>query len=287
MITRIITVGPQRLGNLLLTLYFDHWLEPQPTHTVIITPLDKTAVSAAIQHCHPELSHSVINDQELVDIYPAVDQWQDPANLRGGWLRQQALKLAALDWLSTEIMLIQDPDTFCIKPYTYWHNDCVGLFVQLNQSHYDGYYQSLSLVLGITRQTPHSYVSEFMPVTKHAWGQCKQRIESVINRHWLHCIELVPWQWLGKHRQVRWFSEYELLGNWQQSLGPVHTVIQKRFVYNNLDALRGLNTNYNTVCDRGINGQVKGLPGLFSNQEHVHFDTVNQALQLIKDQLTC
>lgn len=286
MITRIITVGPQRLGNLLLTLCFDHYLNPRPEHTVVITPLDVAVVHQIISDYHPELSVAVVADHKLAENYD-LSQWQDQKNLRAGWLRQQALKLVALDCIDTDLFLIQDPDTFCIQNYTWCSQGSCILAVQENQSHYSGYYQTLETVLGITRQTNNSFVTEFMPCYKQDWMACRDRIEQIIDRNWTNLIDYVPLENFGRHCQVRWFSEYELLGNWQSWLRPTQQVIQKRFVYNSIESLEDLNTTYTVVCDRGPHGQIRGLPSLFGDQLTVDFQAIDQAKQILRNKQIC
>ncbi len=287
MITRIITVGPQRLGNLLLTLHFDCYLDPKPDHSIIITPLDPNAVKTIIRDRFPALDFQVYADDAIVDIYPDIEHWTDYNNFRAGWLRQQALKLAAIDYFDSEIFLIQDPDTFCIEPYGYYLDSDVNLLVLPGQYHYDGYYNTLETVLRIPRQTTASFVTELMPLLAQDWLSCKNQIESTINQPWLKLIDHVPFETITPTRQVRWFSEYELLGNWITYLREPATTVQKRFVFNSLDTLNDLNTNYNAVCDRGINGQVKGRPSLFSNELDVNYHNIDQALTILRSKKLC
>jgi hypothetical protein len=286
-ITRIITVGPQRLGNLLLSLYYDHYLDPAPDLSVIITPLHAVQVTDIIGKLFPTLNFCVYNDSEFIAQYPDIQHWQDQRNLRAGWLQQQALKLAALDSLSSEYFLIQDPDTFCIEPYVYYQHGQLCYFVLPNQFHYTGYYQTLENVLGIPRQTQDSFVTEFMPVSKTTWTSCAERIKQTSGGDWTTLLQHVPLEAFGKHHLLRWFSEYELLGNWQLYLAPLETKIQKRFVFNEIETLNDLNIDYNVVCDRGIQGQVKGTAGLFSDHCTVNFDNINKARQILRSKNLC
>lgn len=282
MITRIITVGPQRLGNLILSLYHDVFLDPTPDSTVIITPLPTQSVADIVTRCFPDLEFSVVADNDLIAVYPGIAKWQDQKNLRAGWLRQQALKLAALDSINSKVFLIQDPDTFLIKPYQYHDQGQLCYFVLPEQYHYHGYYQTLENVLGIPRQTTASFVTEIMPVLADDWYSCRQRIAEIIQQDWTGIIDHVPLEPFGKHHMIRWFSEYELLGNWHSYVRSLHSMVQKRFVFNSIDALNDLNTQYNAVCDRGIRGQIKGQPGVFSDHCDVDFDAINQALEIIR-----
>lgn len=287
MITRIITVGPQRLGNLILSLHHDHLLDPRPNCTVIITPLPVQSVTDTISHSFPALNFVVIADDDLIVQYPGIAKWQDPKNFRAGWLKQQALKLAALDSIQSQVFLIQDPDTFLIAEYQYYDQGQLCHFVLPEQYHYQGYYQTLENVLGIKRQTTASFVTEFMPVLASDWYQCRERIRQTIQQDWTCIIDHVPLEPFGQHRMIRWFSEYELLGNWHRYLRSGKTMIQNRFVFNSLDTLNDLNTQYNAVCDRGIRGQIKGQPGLFSDHCDVDFDAINQALEIIRSKNIC
>ena len=287
MITRIITVGPQRLGNLLLTLSQDHFLDPEPDNTVIITPLPESSVTSTIAKNYPDLVFTVVADSSLIRQYPAILRWHDDRNLRGGWLMQQALKLAAIDSVDSDVFLIQDPDTFLIDHYRYYDQGNLCHFVLPQQFHYQGYYQTLENTLGIVRQTADSFVTEFMPVLKSDWLLCCAQIMSVVGKQWTEIIDHVPLEPFGQHHRVRWFSEYELLGNWHRYLRPGSSIIQRRFVFNAIDTLNDLNTQYNAVCDRGIRGQVKGAPGLFSDQCEVNYTNINLVKEILRSKKLC
>jgi hypothetical protein len=56
-----------------------------------------------------------------------------------------------------------------------------------------------------------------------------------------------PW---GTGNIIKWFSEYEFLGNWAVHRGNITYQQQRRFEYDSLDKLQTLDpTQFNAVCD--------------------------------------
>jgi hypothetical protein len=55
-----------------------------------------------------------------------------------------------------------------------------------------------------------------------------------------------PW---GTGNIIKWFSEYELLGNWATHRGNITMQAQRRFEYDSLHKLANFTTEHNAVCD--------------------------------------
>jgi hypothetical protein len=55
-----------------------------------------------------------------------------------------------------------------------------------------------------------------------------------------------PW---GNGNIIKWFSEYELIGNWAAHCGEIDYTVQKRFEYPTLNNLSQLSRQYNAVAD--------------------------------------
>jgi hypothetical protein len=145
------------------------------------------------------------------------------------------------------MVLIQDADAFFIKPYSCIVDGKPNYPVILNETHEDGYYKVLENSLGIQRQTPHCFVSEFMPVLREDWLSLKAALETRNNKHFLDAvIDNVP---VSTYDNLRWFSEYEFLGNWVMTQREVVLTEQKRFEYDKLEQLTNLTLDYDCACD--------------------------------------
>ena len=56
-----------------------------------------------------------------------------------------------------------------------------------------------------------------------------------------------PW---GNGELIRWFSEYEFIGNWIMSRRPITMEFQRRYHYDNMEKIDGFDPRYHTaVCD--------------------------------------
>ena len=116
------------------------------------------------------------------------------------------------------------------------------------------YYQTLDIALGISRQTPHCFITELVPLYKQDLTNVKQLLEQRHGKHWLDaiidsvpgCPTIPPW---GNGEMIKWFSEYEFIGNWTMSQRPVTFQEQHRFEYSNMEDLRKLTREFNAVCD--------------------------------------
>jgi hypothetical protein len=265
MTLRAIFLHYDRVADLVLTLKFDRFLNPTPSQTVIfVGPQD-------LDFDLLELLKSQDIDTDTFCVIQDRQMWncnQPPVNIYqfGGWISQQFLKLLALDYLDYDCMLIQDCDTFCIRPYTWLENDTPQMLVRINSTHSPEYYDYVEQFTGSVRQTPHSLVSEFMPVLKADWEQFKQQLYNRFQQPW---YQVLYDQFLvdSQGTDQIWFSEYELLGNWALLQHPdIKLIEQKRFelyqgVENRLEKLSECNCvcNYKSVDLAAIGGFEQAL----------------------------
>jgi hypothetical protein len=105
------------------------------------------------------------------------------------------------------------------------------------------------------RQSPHCFVTELCAVRKTDIQSLRQHLEQLYpEKKWLDAIiEAVPGMptvppW-GTGNIIKWFSEYELLGNWAVHQGNVTYQEQRRFEYDSMDKLGNIDTEHNAVCD--------------------------------------
>lgn len=205
-----------RFSDCVLTLQFDQFLAPAPTHThIYIGPatVDLEEMTNLLQlHYGIDIGCITLHsDQELIDKSGCHLDWRR----FGPWIFQQILKFMAIDQCPDTEILIQDCDTFAIQPYNYFEQ---GLPVLLHIPFRDEspeYYQFVQDITGQPRQTPHCFVTEFMPLLSSDWTSLKAQLESQYQLDWLgalHHALTIEQNRIGK-RQV-WFSEYELLANW-------------------------------------------------------------------------
>lgn len=253
MITRLIFCAPYRIPVATVSLKFDYNL-PGITKNIIVSPVRTQDLCKYLsQHGIDTNSYEHIHDQELIDQYPEINHWVFESDPRNNWLKQQALKLAALDYVDYELALLHDPDTWMIQPY-----QCRDAAGQLNmlalENVTEGSYDSvLPSVLGIPRQTKHCFVTEFLPIYKQDWLSLKQQLQHRHQRNFLDAIiDHVPGiETLDGSQSLKWFSEYEFLGNWIMTQRPVNFAFQRRFDFQCVEDLLHLDPNtYNSMCDQ-------------------------------------
>lgn len=252
-IARALFIAGYRIPHACLTLQFDQYIEGID-QTYIFTNVDTEYLNSVFQKYNINTSNFIfVHDREMDARWPTMRNWIYEDDYRGTWLYQQALKLASVEYCDADVTLIQDPDTFCIKPYRCLSNNNVPtLFILPNETHSPGYYRVLDS-LGIKRQTPHSFVSEFMPVFKEDWLKAREQLQVLNNCDPFDAIlNSIPFEPLiddPAHRGVKWFSEYEFIGNWIMTQREVAMSEQKRFQYKTLEELDKLSLDYNCVCD--------------------------------------
>ena len=199
--------------------------------------MDGQRLDAVFQKYRINTSNFVYyNDQDIIDRYPQVAHWNLTGETRGAWLQQQAIKLAAIDMIDAEQLLIHDPDSFCIKPYEPFVNGELNLFYLPNTRHANGYYEAFTNATGFARQTEHCFVCDMMPVRKQDWVGLKSFLQNKFSAHWLDTlIDCTPWDYV---QNLKWFSEYEFLGNWHLANNKYYQLTQQhRYEIKNIEQL--------------------------------------------------
>lgn len=244
-IARALFVASYKIGHACLSLQFDRHIK-NIDETYVFTNWHPNRLDAAFRACNIDTSTFVyVEDREMNTRFPTIKNWWFDDDPRGSWLYQQALKLGSLDYINADVILIQDPDAFCIEPYHLVTDNKPNLFILPYQKHSFGYYDVIKNTLGFERQTKHCFVSEFMPVFKDDWAKLKHTLET---KYGGDCFDAIINNVTLKGG-IRWFSEYEYLGNWTMTQRPVNMIEQKRFEYKTIDELDMLTNEYNCVCD--------------------------------------
>lgn len=252
--TRILFLARYRVPHAVFSLQFDHYLQGID-RTVIATPMTPEELEPVWQRYRIDSStFKYVNDSAVYSAYPEVNNWVFPDDYRGWWLRQQAIKLAYLDLLDYDVAVMQDPDTFMIQPYAPVVNDQLNMLALMNttQGSYNGVFEAIT---GQLHPSPHCFVTELCAVRKTDFVALKQHI---LNRRpgkkWLDAIidavpgmpTVPPW---GTGNVIKWFSEYELLGNWATLQGNITLQSQHRYEYSQLADIYKFGHNHNAVCD--------------------------------------
>lgn len=248
MTARAVFVGGYRMGHAIMAFQFDKYLDTLDL-TYIITNIDEKHYLGTLSRYGLDPNRfQYVNDEELIQAYPAILKWDQPGDYRGTWLRQQALKIACLDYFDHDKILIQDPDTFAIKPYKCFDNHTPNFFVLPRVTQSTGYYWAIEKGLGIKRQTKDCFVSEFMPYLKQDWLSMRELLETKHSKHFLNAIIDNCQRESGTN--LIWFSEYEYLANYALTQRLVNTTEQKRFEVKKLDDIVNLNAqDYNCYVD--------------------------------------
>jgi hypothetical protein len=254
MTTRILFLARYRVPHAAFSLQFDHYLEGID-RTVIATPVTREELEPVWQRYSIDSSQfEYVNDSTVYSAYPEVNNWVFDDDYRGWWLRQQAIKLAYLDLLDYDVALMQDPDTFMIQPYTPVINDQLNMLALMNttQDSYNGVFEAIT---GHAHPSPHCFVTEFCAVRKTDFASLKQHIQRCWpDKKWLDAIidavpgmpTVPPW---GTGNVIKWFSEYELLGNWATLRSNVTLQPQTRFEYSEISNINQFGPEHNAVCD--------------------------------------
>ena len=122
-VARALFVAHYRIPHTCLSLQFDHYIQGID-ETYIFTNCENTEDNPFLDRVLSKYldtsQYKYVFDGEMDSLYPSVRNWWIPGDYRNSWLYQQALKLASLDYIDADVILIQDPDTFCINPYNLW-----------------------------------------------------------------------------------------------------------------------------------------------------------------------
>ncbi len=253
-VARVLFLARYRVPHAAFALQWDHNLLGIDS-TVIASPMTQDELEPVWERYGIDSTKfQYVNDQEIYQRYPEVNNWVFEGDYRGWWLRQQAIKLAYLDLLEHDVVLMHDADTFMIEPYTPYANGKLNLLSLLDtvQGSYNGVFEAIT---GIPHPSPHCFVTELCAVRKSDFVALRQHLQQRWpDKKWLDAIiEAVPGMptvppW-GNGNIIKWFSEYELLGNWAVTRGNVTYQEQRRYEYNTLDHIAGFSSVHNAVCD--------------------------------------
>jgi hypothetical protein len=242
-----------RVSHACVTLQFDHYLKGLD-NTIVATTVPQQELWSIFKSHNIDTSKFVyVNDAVIYERYPEVSNLVFEDDYRGWWLRQQAIKLAYLDYLEYDVALMHDPDTFMVEPYSCWANNQLNMLILPDTTH--GSYQGvLESVLGMPRQTTHCFITELVAVVKQDFAALKQYLEQRHNQKFLDAIidhvpgmpTVPPW---GTGNVIKWFSEYELLGNWAMTQRTVQFQEQRRFEYDSLSKISVFDSRYNCFAD--------------------------------------
>jgi hypothetical protein len=253
---RILFLARYRVPHACFSLQYDHYLKGID-RTIVATPMSRDELAPVWDRYGIDSSKfEYINDSVIYQLYPEVNNWVFEGDYRGWWLRQQAIKLAYLDYINADVMLMHDPDTFMIEPYRCYDpaSNTLNMLSLMNttQGSYNGVFESIT---GIPHPSPHCFVTELCAVRKQDFIALKQHIQHRWpNQLWLDAIinavpgmpTVPPW---GTGNIIKWFSEYELLGNWAVCQGNVSYQPQHRYEYSDLSQLANFDHTHNAVCD--------------------------------------
>lgn len=253
-VARVLFLAKYRVPHAAFAMQFDHFLEGID-YTVIATPMTKQELEPVWAKYNIDSSKfQYVNDSVIYERYPEVNNWVFEDDYRGWWLRQQAIKLAYLDYLDADVMLMHDADTFMLEPYRCYENGTLNLLSLTDTKHgsYTGVYES---IIGLPEPSAHCFVTELCAVRKTDFVALRDLLERRWHtKRWLDAIieavpglpTIPPW---GTGNIIKWFSEYELLGNWATHRGNVTYQEQRRFEYNCLSTLGNFAGEHNAICD--------------------------------------
>jgi hypothetical protein len=228
---RLLFVGSSKIAESVITLQFDCFLTPRPNQTLIYlgsvirngklckNPID--LFSLYQQHGIDTSTFLLIHDIDILERHKQFALY-DTFNF---WIRQQLIKLMALDSCVHEQILIQDSDILITHPYQYFDNGRPVPMTVDDNTQPQIYYDLVKKLTGRPRQTSASFITEIMPVRGTDWQSLKLHIEHTFQQPWLTTITGLLEQQTGKIL----FSEYEILGNWLLRQSGITHQLQKKY----------------------------------------------------------
>lgn len=284
---KILYLARYRVPHAIMSLQFSHYLKGVD-RTCIASPVPKEELWPIFEKYNIDTSNfDYAPDSEIYRLYPQVNNWVFEDDYRGWWLRQQAIKLAFLDYLDYDLMVMHDPDCILVRDYEPFKNGKLNYMVLENERHSWGYYETIKNAFGFERQTPHCFISEFVPVLKEDITAMREFLEHKHQRHWLDALidncpgeaTVPPW---GKGELIRWLSEYELVGNWTMSRREITTEPQRRYMYADMNKIGDFDPDYHTaICD-AVPDLTRSVTFDWDRKEVVDFDRwmdlINQRL---------
>lgn len=283
-VARVMFLAKYRVPHAAFAMQFDHFLQGID-YTVIASPMTRDELEPVWDKYNVDSSRfKYVNDEIIYRKYPEVNNWVFPDDYRGWWLRQQAIKLAYLDLLDEDVVLMHDADTFMTEEYNPFVDNKINMLALMNtqQGSYNGVFEAIT---GLPHQSPHCFVTELCAVSRLDFACLKHHIEQRFPKtKWLDAIinavpgmpTVPPW---GNGNIIKWFSEYELLGNWATHRGNITLQEQRRYEYDSLHKISNFGKEHNAVCD--------AVPDLSLSMQ-MDWDTLNisnfyQYLQQVKE----
>lgn len=251
MITRLIFCAPYRVPISTISLRFDHNLVGVEK-SIIVAPMESRDLFRYLARYDIDTNRfEHVHDREIEARYPDIKHWRFSHDPRNNWLAQQALKLCCLDYFDYDVALIHDPDTWLTKPY-HCVTDTLNL-VALRDTTEGSYDPVLPSVLGLQRASTHCFVTELMPMKKIDWVQLRCTVEQRHQKSFLTgIIDAVPAiPTLDGSQELKWFSEYEFLGNWSVGRNQTDFWFQHRFEFTDLADFDAYDPDqFNAMCDQ-------------------------------------
>jgi len=256
-VARVMFLAKYRVPHACFSLQWDqHILGIDKT--IVASPVPRDQLWRAFDAYRIDTSRfEYVNDDIIYQLYPEVNNWVFENDYRVWWLRQQAIKLSYIDYIGEDVMLMYDPDTFMIEDYQCYNpnTDTLNFMALLNTTQ-GSYNRVFECITGLNKVTPHCFVTELVPVRRTDWLALREHLaRRWPGKHWLDAIidpvpgwpAVPPWHFQG---HIKWFSEYEFVGNWAARRGNVTYQAQRRFEYDELDKLVQLDpAQHNAVCD--------------------------------------
>jgi hypothetical protein len=208
MITRILLIGPGRINEAAITLSFDNNLNPLPDVTYIVSPYPQHKLDSVFKEFDLDSTKYTLLDDRYFEERYDLSRWKNDH-----WYLQQAIKLCALDHFDSDYFLIQDCDQVPLKPFDFFVDGKLNFKVEnLWNPYQELYAEMVTKLTGIERTLDYSLVNELMPYSKQDWLALKSLIETRNSCSWLDAVPNArPFE------EIKWFSEFELLGMYKTS----------------------------------------------------------------------
>lgn len=244
---RLFFIHQNYIADSVLTLCYDQYLQPEIENTTIYFGTDKRDLNLIDIYQEFGIATDRLNvvlDPDIINPYCSkinVDIYQF-----GGWISQQFLKLIALDECDADRILIQDCDTFAIKPVNFFKDNLPVCLVvpEITTEQYNKYYNKIT---GLEHTVDSCFVSEFMPVLKTDWIALRNRIQDVHQCHWLQALHN---EFAKDSADQVWFSEYQLLGLWAtKQHANLETITQHRYEFTKKNFNDINKNNHNFACN--------------------------------------
>lgn len=232
-------IGAGRMYEAACALSFDKHLHPTIDQTIIVSPYSFVTLGEEFLKFKINTNNFIFyKDSELIEKF-SLQEWA-----KNHWYLQQGIKLHLIDTLSSDF-LIQDCDVFAFKPYNFFaENKPVFRVEELWNDYQYVYAEKVKKLLGMERQIPYSFVTEFMPYLKKDWQTCKELIENKHQCFWQKAIFS-----LDKFNETKWLSEYEILGIYKTNKDNDYHIIKEYYpeVYSMQDLTNADWSNTDTV----------------------------------------